>query len=135
MGLRFRLYGLERMRRERMIGESVIGFASLNLLEPSTHWVILEPRSNLSVSPGFRCTCLLCYIVLQHFLSVARAACITLHCGGNSFSAAALVLTCQQSCSFLVLTYQLSCRDCVLVLTYELSCRDCVLHPVPEAEY
>ena len=52
MGLRFRLYGLERMRRERMIGESVIGFASLNLVEPSTHWVILEPRSNLSVSPG-----------------------------------------------------------------------------------
>ncbi|XP_076442442.1 synaptotagmin-14-like isoform X4 [Babylonia areolata] len=48
MGLRFRLYGLERMRRERMIGESVIGFASLNLVEPSTHWVILEPRSNLS---------------------------------------------------------------------------------------
>lgn len=54
MGLRFRLYGLERMRRERMIGESVIGFASLNLVEPSTHWVILEPRSNLSVSPDFR---------------------------------------------------------------------------------
>lgn len=48
MGLRFRLYGLERMRRERMIGESVIGFASLNLDEPCTHWVILEPRSNLS---------------------------------------------------------------------------------------
>ncbi|XP_070179858.1 synaptotagmin-14-like isoform X2 [Littorina saxatilis] len=48
MGLRFRLYGLERMRRERMIGESVIGFASLNLDEPTTHWVILEPRSNLS---------------------------------------------------------------------------------------
>ncbi|KAK7487111.1 hypothetical protein BaRGS_00021606 [Batillaria attramentaria] len=48
MGLRFRLYGLERMRRERMIGESVIGFASLSLDEPCTHWVILEPRSNLS---------------------------------------------------------------------------------------
>ena len=50
MGLRFRLYGTERMRRERMIGESIIGFASLSLDQPSTHWVILEPRSNLSVS-------------------------------------------------------------------------------------
>ncbi|XP_052769908.1 synaptotagmin-14-like isoform X2 [Mya arenaria] len=47
-GVRFRLYGVERMRRERMIGESIIGFASLNLDQPSTHWVILEPRSNLS---------------------------------------------------------------------------------------
>ena len=54
MGLRFRLYGTERMRRERMIGESIIGFASLSLDEPSTHWVILEPRSNLSVSVVFR---------------------------------------------------------------------------------
>lgn len=50
MGLRFRLYGLERMRREQMIGESVVGFASLRLHEPVTHWVTLEPRTNLSVS-------------------------------------------------------------------------------------
>ncbi|XP_025105175.1 synaptotagmin-14-like isoform X2 [Pomacea canaliculata] len=48
MGLRFRLYGLERMRREQMIGESVVGFASLRLHEPVTHWVTLEPRTNLS---------------------------------------------------------------------------------------
>ena len=48
-GVRFRLYGVERMRRERMIGESIIGFASISLDSPSTHWVILEPRSNLSV--------------------------------------------------------------------------------------
>ncbi|XP_060080348.1 synaptotagmin-16-like [Ylistrum balloti] len=47
-GIRIRLYGLERMRRERMIGESIIGFASLNLEMACTHWVILEPRSNLS---------------------------------------------------------------------------------------
>lgn len=47
-GIRFRLYGVERMRRERMIGESIIGFASLSLDTPSTHWVVLEPRSNLS---------------------------------------------------------------------------------------
>ena len=49
MGMRIRLYGMERMRRERMIGETIIGFASLNLDVTSTHWIILEPRSNLSV--------------------------------------------------------------------------------------
>ena len=50
MGVRFRLYGCERMRRERMIGESVVGFASLNLDTETTHMLTLEPRSNLSVS-------------------------------------------------------------------------------------
>ena len=50
MGVRFRLYGCERMRRERMIGEVIVGFASLNLELPTTHMLTLEPRSNLSVS-------------------------------------------------------------------------------------
>ncbi|XP_048734981.2 synaptotagmin-14-like isoform X4 [Ostrea edulis] len=50
MGMRIRLYGMERMRRERMIGETIIGFASLNLDVTSTHWIILEPRSNLSAA-------------------------------------------------------------------------------------
>ncbi|XP_041351964.1 synaptotagmin-14-like isoform X2 [Gigantopelta aegis] len=48
MGVRFRLYGLERMRRDRMIGETIVGFASMSLDEKQTHWVVLEPRSNLS---------------------------------------------------------------------------------------
>ncbi|XP_064624060.1 synaptotagmin-14-like isoform X4 [Lineus longissimus] len=48
MGVRFRLYGCERMRRERMIGESVVGFASLNLEMETTHLLTLEPRSNIS---------------------------------------------------------------------------------------
>ncbi|XP_036366222.1 synaptotagmin-16 isoform X2 [Octopus sinensis] len=48
MGVRFRLYGCERMRRERMLGEAVIGFASINPDMESTHWILLEPRSNLS---------------------------------------------------------------------------------------
>ncbi|XP_013386505.1 synaptotagmin-14 [Lingula anatina] len=48
MGVRIRLYGTERMRRERMIGECIIGFASLSLEGENTHWVNLEPRSNLS---------------------------------------------------------------------------------------
>ena len=53
MGVRFRLYGCERMRRERMIGESIVGFASINLDTPTTHMLTLEPRSNLSVSIYF----------------------------------------------------------------------------------
>uniref|UniRef100_X1ZFH9 C2 domain-containing protein n=2 Tax=Capitella teleta TaxID=283909 RepID=X1ZFH9_CAPTE len=47
-GVRFRLYGCERMRRERMIGETVMGFASLRHDTATTHWLTLEPRSNLS---------------------------------------------------------------------------------------
>jgi synaptotagmin-14/16 len=49
-GVRFRLYGCERMRRERMIGETVMGFASLRHDTATTHCLTLEPRSNLSVS-------------------------------------------------------------------------------------
>jgi len=49
MGVRFRLYGCERMRRERMIGECVVGFASFSLDSDVTLWLTLEPRSNLSV--------------------------------------------------------------------------------------
>lgn len=48
MGVRFRLYGCERMRRERMIGECVVGFASFSLDSDVTLWLTLEPRSNLS---------------------------------------------------------------------------------------
>ena len=50
MGMRVRLYGTERLRKERMIGESVVGFASINQDTETTHWLTLEPRSNLSVS-------------------------------------------------------------------------------------
>ena len=57
MGVRFRLYGCERMRRERMIGECVVGFASLNLDISTTHLLSLEPRSILSVSISYNsCT-------------------------------------------------------------------------------
>jgi synaptotagmin-14/16 len=50
MGVRFRLYGCERMRRERMIGECVVSFTSINLELETTMWVALEPRANLTVS-------------------------------------------------------------------------------------
>lgn len=50
MGLRFRLYGCERMRREHLIGESIIPFSSMNLEENNAIWLMLEPRSNLAHS-------------------------------------------------------------------------------------
>ena len=53
MGVRFRLYGCERMRRERMIGECVVSFTSINLELETTMWVSLEPRANLTVSKIF----------------------------------------------------------------------------------
>jgi synaptotagmin-14/16 len=49
MGIRLRLYGCERMRRERLIGEYVVGFAGMNLEIETTMWLPLEPRSNLAV--------------------------------------------------------------------------------------
>jgi len=57
MGLRYRLYACERLARERMIGECIVGFASLNLSsgEKQTIWAKLMPRSNLGVSIGLRC--------------------------------------------------------------------------------
>jgi len=50
MGVRFRLYGCERMRRERMIGEAIVSFANLNLELENNMWVALEPRANTTVS-------------------------------------------------------------------------------------
>nr|CAD7199060.1 unnamed protein product [Timema douglasi] len=48
MGVRFRLYGCERMRRERMIGECVVSFSYINLELETTMWLALEPRANLT---------------------------------------------------------------------------------------
>ncbi|XP_068083760.1 synaptotagmin-14 [Anabrus simplex] len=50
MGVRFRLYGCERMRRERMIGECMVSFSSINLELETTMWLALEPRANLANS-------------------------------------------------------------------------------------
>ena len=50
MGIRLRLYGCERMRRERLIGEAVVGFASINLELENNFWLTLEPRANTTVS-------------------------------------------------------------------------------------
>lgn len=50
MGIRLRLYGCERMRRERLIGEAVVSFANINLELENNFWLTLEPRANTTVS-------------------------------------------------------------------------------------
>lgn len=50
MGLRLRVYGCERMRRERLIGEAVVSFAHINLELENNLWLSLEPRTNTAVS-------------------------------------------------------------------------------------
>lgn len=54
MGVRLRLYGCERMRRERLIGECVVSFAAINLEAETNMWLNLEPRANTAVSTARR---------------------------------------------------------------------------------
>lgn len=49
MGLRVRVYGCERMRRERLIGESIVSFASIDLELETNLWLPLDPRSSSEV--------------------------------------------------------------------------------------
>lgn len=49
MGLRVRVYGCERMRRERLIGESIVSFATIDLELETNLWLSLEPRANATV--------------------------------------------------------------------------------------
>lgn len=51
MGLRLRVYGCEKMRRERLVGEAVVSFAHINLELENNLWLNLEPRASASVSP------------------------------------------------------------------------------------
>ncbi|KAL7021944.1 hypothetical protein ACKWTF_012080 [Chironomus riparius] len=50
MALRVRVYGCERMRRERLIGETIISFASIDLELESNLWLLLESRNNSVLS-------------------------------------------------------------------------------------
>ncbi|KAK7603637.1 hypothetical protein V9T40_003636 [Parthenolecanium corni] len=50
MSVRFRLYGCERMRRQRLIGECIISFSNINLQLQSNIWVPLEPRANTAIN-------------------------------------------------------------------------------------
>uniref|UniRef100_A0A1Y1NFJ7 C2 domain-containing protein n=1 Tax=Photinus pyralis TaxID=7054 RepID=A0A1Y1NFJ7_PHOPY len=49
MGIRLRLYGCERMRRERLIGEAIVSFANINLELENNFWLNLEPRANTAL--------------------------------------------------------------------------------------
>ncbi|XP_071053339.1 synaptotagmin-16 isoform X2 [Onthophagus taurus] len=50
MGVRLRLYGCERMRRERLIGEAVVSFANINLELENNFWLTLESRANATLN-------------------------------------------------------------------------------------
>lgn len=54
MGLRVRVYGCERMRRERLIGETIISFASIDLELETNLWLPLEPRNSSIVSIKYK---------------------------------------------------------------------------------
>lgn len=51
--VRFRLYGCERMRRARMIGESAIGLTSLKEVASVRQMITLEPRMNVNTEEGY----------------------------------------------------------------------------------
>lgn len=53
MGLRVRVYGCERMRRERLIGESIVSFATIDLELETNLSLPLEPRANSTVCAYF----------------------------------------------------------------------------------
>ncbi|KAI8425254.1 hypothetical protein MSG28_007047 [Choristoneura fumiferana] len=44
LGLRIRIYGCERMRRQRLLGEAAVSFATLNLELENSLWLQLAPR-------------------------------------------------------------------------------------------
>ncbi|XP_058126860.1 uncharacterized protein LOC131290925 [Anopheles ziemanni] len=48
MGLRIRVYGCERMRRERLIGETIVSFANIDLELETNLWLPIEPRSSVA---------------------------------------------------------------------------------------
>ncbi|TDG44783.1 hypothetical protein AWZ03_008757 [Drosophila navojoa] len=49
MGLRVRLYGCERLRKERLIGEAYVSFATVDLELETNLWLPLEPRVTTSL--------------------------------------------------------------------------------------
>ncbi|KAH9630819.1 hypothetical protein HF086_001047 [Spodoptera exigua] len=46
LGLRIRVYGCERMRRQRLLGEATVSFASLSLEMENGMWIQLTPRQH-----------------------------------------------------------------------------------------
>ncbi|XP_013139171.1 PREDICTED: synaptotagmin-16 [Papilio polytes] len=50
LGLRIRIYGCERMRRQRLLGEAAVSFAALNLELENNLWLDLAPRLSGAVA-------------------------------------------------------------------------------------
>ncbi|KAJ0173747.1 hypothetical protein K1T71_010896 [Dendrolimus kikuchii] len=50
LGLRIRIYGCERMRRQRLLGEAAVSFATLNLELENSLWLPLAPRQHHQAS-------------------------------------------------------------------------------------
>ncbi|GAB0088319.1 synaptotagmin-14 [Sergentomyia squamirostris] len=50
MGLRIRVYSCARMRREHLIGESIVKFGSIDLEYEANMWLILEPKTHVNLS-------------------------------------------------------------------------------------
>ncbi|CAH2250848.1 synaptotagmin-16 [Pararge aegeria] len=46
LGLRIRIYGCERMRRQRLLGEATVSFANLNFELENNLWLQLSPRQH-----------------------------------------------------------------------------------------
>lgn len=90
MGVRFRLYGCERMRRERLIGECVVSFTSINLELETTMWVTLEPRVNLTVSIHLQIDPSLSQLYLIHISS--RTYSILMLCSNDKVAVSVLIL-------------------------------------------
>nr|XP_018904215.1 PREDICTED: synaptotagmin-16 [Bemisia tabaci] len=55
MGIRVRLYACARMRRVRLIGETVVAFASINLELENNIWLTLEPKVSSSALSILNC--------------------------------------------------------------------------------
>ncbi|XP_037940853.1 synaptotagmin-14-like [Teleopsis dalmanni] len=49
MGLRVRVYGCERLRKERLVGEAYVSFATIDLELETNLWLPLEPRNTSSI--------------------------------------------------------------------------------------
>lgn len=66
LGLRIRIYGCERMRRQRLLGEAAVSFAALNLELENNLWLDLAPRHH---QPAMQVTCV---FILDHNPAIRR---------------------------------------------------------------
>lgn len=69
LGLRVRIYGCERMRRHRLLGEAGVYFATLNLELENHLWLQLTPRQH--VQPNLQVSTLTIDFFTQTFYCVS----------------------------------------------------------------